>query len=47
MYTISNGNKKTTYKRDSFNWGLNYYYKNDKEISEIDYLKELSQYNIH
>ena len=46
-YTISNGNTKTTYKRDSFNWGLNYYYKNDKEISEIDYLKELSQYNIH
>ena len=45
-YNISNGNTKTTYKRDSFNWGLNYYYKNDKEILEIDYLKELSQYNI-
>jgi len=46
-YNISNGTSKTTYKRESFNWGVNYYYKNDKEISEQDYLKELSQYNIH
>lgn len=45
-YTISTGNNKTIYKRESFSWGLNYYYKNDKEIKELDYLKELSQYNI-
>ncbi|HXU26655.1 MAG TPA: hypothetical protein VN698_05430, partial [Bacteroidia bacterium] len=45
-YTISKGNSKTTYRRESFNWGLNYYYKNDKEINELDYLKEIAQYNI-
>jgi hypothetical protein len=46
-YTISSGNNKTIYRRENFNWGLNYYYKNDKEISELDYLKEIAQYNIH
>jgi len=46
-YTISNGNTKTIYRRESFNWGQNYYYKNDKEINELDYLKEIAQYNIH
>jgi hypothetical protein len=45
-YTISEGTNKTTYRRESFNWGLNYYYKNDKEINELDYLKEIAQYNI-
>jgi hypothetical protein len=45
-YNISNGDTKTTYRRDSFTWGLNYYYKNDKEIDEQSYLTELSQYNI-
>jgi hypothetical protein len=45
-YTISKGNTKTIYRRESFNWGLNYYYKNDKEVSEPEYLKEISQYNI-
>lgn len=45
-YGISNGASKTTYRRESFTWGLNYYYKNDKEIDEQTYLKELSQYNI-
>ena len=45
-YTISNGNTKTTYRRESFNWGLSYCYKNEKEISEQDYLTELSHYNI-
>lgn len=44
--TIINGLEKTIYRRESFNWGLNYYYKNDKEIPEADYLKELSPYNI-
>jgi len=45
-YNISNGDTKTSYRRESFTWGLNYYYKNDKEISEQNYLTELSQYNI-
>jgi len=45
-YNISSGTDKTVYRRESFNWGLNYYYKNDKEISELDYLKEIAQYNI-
>ncbi|HKC67182.1 MAG TPA: hypothetical protein VKG26_03060 [Bacteroidia bacterium] len=45
-YTISVGNNKTIYRRENFNWGLNYYYKNDKEINELDYLKEIAQYNI-
>jgi hypothetical protein len=45
-YNISTGNTKTVYKRESFSWGLNYYYKNDKEISEQNYLQELSRYNI-
>ena len=45
-YTISKGTTKTIYRRDNFTGNLNYYYKNDKEISEQDYLKEISQYNI-
>ncbi len=45
-YNISNGINKITYRRESFTWGLNYYYKNDKEIEEQNYLKELAQYNI-
>jgi hypothetical protein len=45
-YIISSGNNKTTYRRESFNWGVNYYYKNDKEINETDYLNEIAQYNI-
>jgi hypothetical protein len=45
-YNISNGDTKTIYRRESFTWGLNYYYKNDKEIDEQIYLTELSQYNI-
>ncbi|MHB8262089.1 MAG: hypothetical protein ACYDCN_16385 [Bacteroidia bacterium] len=45
-YHISNGNTKTTYRRESYSWGLNYYYKNDKDIDEQNYLKELAPYNI-
>ena len=45
-YTIYNGTNKTIYRRESYIWGQNYYYKNDKEIEEQDYLKEISQYNI-
>jgi hypothetical protein len=45
-YTISKGTSKTIYRRDNFTGNLNYYYKNDKEISEQDYLTEISQYNI-
>lgn len=45
-YTISKGTAKTIYRREAFNFGLNYYYKDDKEINEQDYLKEISQYNI-
>ena len=45
-HTISKGIEKTVYKRETYSWGVNYFYKNGKEISEQGYLKELSQYNI-
>lgn len=45
-YNITNGNDKTTYRRESYSWGLNYYYKNDKDLDEPTYLKELAPYNI-
>jgi hypothetical protein len=45
-YNISNGNDKIIYRRESYTWGLNYYYKNDKEMDEQNYLKEIAQYNI-
>lgn len=48
VYTISlsHTNEKITYRKEKFSWGVAYYYKNDKEITEQEYLKEVSPYNI-
>jgi hypothetical protein len=47
-YTInvSEGETKTIYKKEKFTWGLVYYYKNDKEITEAQYYNELKIYNV-
>jgi hypothetical protein len=47
-YTInvSEGDTKTIYKKEKFTWGLVYYYKNDKEITEAQYYNELKIYNV-
>jgi hypothetical protein len=44
--TVTSGNQKNTYRKEKFPWGVTYYYKNDKAISEEQYIKELSPYNI-
>lgn len=44
--TISMNNAKTVYRKEKFSWGVVYYYKNGKEITEQLYLKEVSPYNI-
>lgn len=48
VYTVrvSNGLEKTVYRKEKFSWGVTYFYKNDQSISEKEYLKEVSQYNI-
>jgi len=44
--TVSEGETKTVYRKEKYTWGLIYYFKNDKEIKEEDYFKELSLYNV-
>ena len=44
--TLASGKVKNVYRKEKFSWGVTYYYKNDKEISEHAYLKEVSPYNI-
>lgn len=44
--TVSEGDSKTIYRKEKYSWGLIYYFKNDKEIKEEDYFKELSLYNV-
>jgi len=44
--TVSNSNEKTVYRKEKFSWGVSYYYKNEIEITEQEYLKEVSPYNI-
>lgn len=48
VYTIQlfEGDKKTQYRKEKYTWGVVYYYKNNKEIDEATYIKELSQYNV-
>lgn len=48
VYTVTLvfGKQKSVYRKEKFTWGVVYYYKNDKEISEQEYLKEVSPYNI-
>jgi hypothetical protein len=43
---LSSANQKTEYRKEKFNWGVTYYYKNDKTISEEQYIQEISPYNI-
>ena len=47
-YTInvSEGETKTIYKKEKYSWGLTYYFKNEKEITEQEYYNELSLYNV-
>ncbi len=44
--TVSEGNTKNIYRKEKYSWGLIYYFKNDIEIKEEDYFKELSLYNV-
>lgn len=48
IYTIivSEGDKKTIYKKEKYTWGLIYYFKDGKETTEENYFKELSIYNV-
>lgn len=48
VYTIhvSSAGQKTDYRKETFSWGLTYYYKNDKTITEQQYIQEISPYNI-
>ncbi len=43
---LSSGAQKTNYRKEKFSWGLIYYYKNEKIISEQQYIQEISPYNI-
>jgi hypothetical protein len=43
---LSSGDQKTNYRKEKYSWGLIYYYKNEKSISEEQYMKEISPYNI-
>jgi len=44
--TVSSKNEKTIYRKEKFSWGVTYFYKNDKEITEQEYFKEVLPYNI-
>ncbi|MFL5754118.1 MAG: hypothetical protein ACJ76F_11970 [Bacteroidia bacterium] len=48
VYTITvfESGISTVYRKEKYNWGLTYYFRNDKEITEADYFSEVSQYNI-
>lgn len=43
---ISSLGQKTQYRKEKFSWGVTYYYKNGQPISEEQYIKEISPYNI-
>lgn len=43
---VSEGDNKTDYKKEKYSWGLIYYYKNNKEITEEQYYNELKIYNV-
>jgi len=48
VYTVNvfEGKSKTTYRKEKFNWGMVYYYKNNIELTELDYKKEVSLLNV-
>ncbi len=48
VYTVNvfEGRSKTTYRKEKFNWGMVYYYKNNIELTELDYKKEVSLLNV-
>ena len=43
---VSEGNVKKNFRKEKYNWGLTYYYKNDKMINEQDYFNELKHFNV-
>ena len=43
---VSEGNVKKNYRKEKYNWGLTYYFKNNKLINEQDYFSELKHYNV-
>ncbi len=45
IINVSEAGTTTIYKKEKYSWGLTYYYKNDKEISEKEYQQEVSRYN--
>jgi hypothetical protein len=42
---ITNGDFKVVYKKESYFWGRNYYYENNKEIDEESYTRGLAKYS--
>jgi hypothetical protein len=48
VYTVmlSSAGQTTNYRKENFTFGVIYYYKNDKSITEQQYIQELSPYNI-
>ncbi len=44
--TVISNKITTIYRKERYNWGLVYYYKNDKEITKEEYLNALTIYNI-
>ncbi len=43
---VSEGNVKKQFRKEKYNWGLTYYFKNDKPINEQEYFNELKYYNV-
>lgn len=48
VYTVNvfESGTSTVYRKEKYNWGLTYYFKNNSEISESDYFSEVSRYNV-
>lgn len=44
--TIRSGNKTNVYRKELFSWGLIFFYKDNVEISDMQYRTELSKFNI-
>lgn len=44
--SVSYQTQKIVYRKEKYSWGATYFYKNDKEITEQEYIKEVSPYNI-
>jgi len=46
MITLVSNGSKTNYKKETYTWGLSYYYKNNEPINEQTYYSELSFYDV-